>query len=448
MSQENNQNLIPQAYLTNFYNRIRKEDVPMFITVQPTRGHKRAKVVNYAEYDNDLFDEGNNNILDINTDMMNNLHESQSGDHLNDNDNNTEFDGSSNLDGTPNDGTYNLQQQQQQQQHQQHQQQHQHPNDRLLLNELPDLQEQEDQFSVLKYPKIRATFLQSKIATPYRISIPTQTLLPSSSEQKSIGPIIIPIHLNIEHAGHVIKDSFTWNINDHSISPAEFATIYCKDLDSPSNSSLHSTIVQSINDQINEWETIAATKIMTDLHVIINLTCNLENKFFEDNFQWNLNDDSMTPELFASIVVNDLGLTREFIPTISIALHEYILKIKKEWLEQQQQQQTTSSSTPIASQPNMASQLQLQIQLQNVQNYAAFGQLSGIRLDINSDYDYTSSISNLTSDLGIAWCPRLEELSTEEIQRREIEKERNLRRLKRETERIQRRGRRRLDELL
>lgn len=43
--------------------------------------------------------------------------------------------------------------------------------------------------------------------------------------------------------------------------------------------------------------------------------------------------------------------------------------------------------------------------------------------------------------------PRVEILTKEEIQKREIEKERNLRRLKRETDRLSRRGRRRLDDL-
>ena len=69
----------------------------------------------------------------------------------------------------------------------------------------------------------------------------------------------------------------------------------------------------------------------------------------------------------------------------------------------------------------------------HVPNDAAFGYLSGIRLDID--------------ELGSNWCPRVEILTKEEIQKREIEKERNLRRLKRETDRLSRRGRRRLDDL-
>ncbi|KAJ4168254.1 Chromatin structure remodeling complex protein sfh1 [Fusarium falciforme] len=61
MSHQNQ--LIPQAYISNFYNRLTNEDdgIPIFTMAQQTRQHKRAKVVNYAEYDNDLFDEFNMN---------------------------------------------------------------------------------------------------------------------------------------------------------------------------------------------------------------------------------------------------------------------------------------------------------------------------------------------------------------------------------------------------
>ena len=285
-----NQLLIPQAYLTNFHNRIRNDDVPMFVSAQPTRGHKRAKVVNYAEFDNDLFDDFTNGGstmpgIDGPTGSINDQNETgENGEHQ------------------------------------------ESAEDKLLNAALPDIQDQEEQISILKYPKIRETFLQSKVATPYRLNV-NETTSAGNNE-----PIIIPIHLDVEYSGHTIHDSFTWNINDHSITPEEFATIYCKDLDFFNATTLHSQIVSTINEQIHEYETVAAV-VVPDLHVIINLTCSLKNKLYEDNFQWNLNDNSLTPEMFASIIVSDLGLTREFIPTISYALHDYLLKVKKDWLE-------------------------------------------------------------------------------------------------------------------
>ncbi|CCH62085.1 hypothetical protein TBLA_0G01390 [Henningerozyma blattae CBS 6284] len=463
--------LLPQAYLTNFHNRIRNEDVPMLITAQPVRGHKRAKVVNYAEFDNDILNEfttnpnSNNSNSNINSNLMNNNGNSDLN-NINSNANNMNNDINMNslngfnnnligninlmnslnlninnmnmnnnlstsnsllnidnhdflldpsrnisnlnlnigdLEGTGffkdlnnNNNTDDANDQITQSNTNQLLME-----DELLKKSLPDIKDQDELINILRYPKIRATFSQSKIATPYRLDISPEL---SMNQQEQI---IIPINLNIEHGDHTIIDSFTWNVNDHSLTPEEFATIYIRDLDFSNSSSLHSQIVSSINEQIQEYETVASVMV-PDLHVIINLTCSLENKMYEDNFQWNLTDKSLSPEIFAEIVVQDLGLTREFMPLISNALHEYILKVKKEWLEGQLNQD-------------------------HVPNGAAFGYLSGLRLDID--------------ELGANWCPRVEELTQEEIQKREIEKERNLRRLKRDADRMGRRGRRRLDNL-
>lgn len=397
------QQFLPQAYLTNFHNRIRNEEVPIFVTAQPTRGHKRAKVVNYAEIDTDIFDEfanvgavsdgsNENRAFDNGVTQIHGASgeggplgtgeddESKIGLDGNAIDVNGNSTGNNNISGNNN---------------------HSNPEDIALNTALPDIQDQEDQLSILRYPKIRETFLQSKLAIPYRLDIPP----PLSVDQQE--PIMIPISLNLEHGGHTILDFFTWNINDRSITPEEFATIYCRDLDFPNSSALHAQIVSTINEQLQEYETVAAV-VVPDLQVIVNLTCSLDNRLYEDNFQWNLNDKSLSPEIFAEIIVQDLGLPREFMPAIAHAHHEYLLRVKKEWLEGHLNQD-------------------------HVPNGAAFGYLSGIRLDID--------------ELGVTWCPKVEVLTQEEIQKREIEKERNLRRLKRESDRMSRRGRRRLDDL-
>lgn len=388
------QQLLPQAYLSNFHNRIRNEQVPLFVTAQPTRGHKRAKVVNYAEFDPDIFDEFTN--MGMEEDDTGEKKESANGSGTpgmglplnagsggtngDDKDGKVNGDGGSEANGSNN---------------------HTSTEEQAFSTALPDIQEQDDRLSILRYPKIRETFLQSKIAVPYRLDIPP-TL---SADQQE--PIIIPITLSFEHGGHQINDFFSWNINDRSITPDEFATIYCRDLDFPNSTVLHSQIVSSINEQLQEYETVAAV-VVPDLQVIVNLTCSLDNRLYEDNFQWNLNDKSISPEKFAEIVVQDLGLPRDFMPAIAHAHHEYLLRVKKEWLEGHLNQE-------------------------HVPNGAAFGFLSGIRLDVD--------------ELGVRWCPKVEVLTQEEIQKREIEKERNLRRLKRESDRMHRRGRRRVDDL-
>lgn len=358
------QQLLPQAYLTNFHNRIRNEEVPLFITAQPSRGHKRSKtVVNYAEFDNDLLEEWVEDDNNENNDNEEDVKGVATGDE--------------------------------------------NPKPSANEHALPDLDSQEDPTNFLKYPKIRETFLQSKIAAPYGLNFP-EGLATGSSQ----APILIPIRLNLEQNGNKVVDFFTWNLNDQSMTPEQFAHIYCQDLDFSASSSVHGQVVSAINEQLQEYATLASV-VVPDLHVIINLTCNLDSKLYEDNFEWNLNDSSLTPEQFSSIVVQDLGLTREFTPAIAHALHESLLRVKKDWLEGHLSQD-------------------------QVANGAAFGFLSGIRLDLDA--------------LGAGWCPKVEVLSQWEIEKREIEKERNLRRLKRESAKVddrlaRRRVKRRLDDL-
>ena len=157
------QQLLPQAFLTNFHNRVRNENVPFFITAQPSRGHKRAKVVNYAEIETDLLEE---------------FVEDEAKD----------ANGKEEENGKPTATAEEL----------------------AKENALPDLESQDDPTNILKYPRIRETFLQSRIATPYKVSIS-----PQNGAQDP--PLVIPIRLNLEHNGHKIIDFFTWNLNDHSI---------------------------------------------------------------------------------------------------------------------------------------------------------------------------------------------------------------------------------------
>lgn len=109
------------------------------------------------------------------------------------------------------------------------------------------------------------------------------------------------------------------------------------------------------------------------------------------------NGPGFTPLEFARTVVQDLGLCGEFYPAIAHALYESLYRIKKDALDGH-------------------------LPPQEVENYAAFGKEAGWRVDQEM--------------LGEEWAPSVEILSQEEIEKREIERERNIRRLKRESARM------------
>lgn len=218
--------------------------------------------------------------------------------------------------------------------------------------------------------------------------------------------ILIPIRIDLEYNGNRIVDFMMWNLNESLITPEQFALVTCQDLDLPNT--FQSLISNSIKSQIEEFTNLVTIRLPKDIdiHVIIHLSCNLDKVLYEDKFEWDLTNDTVTPEMFAKYIVSDMGLSLEFLPAIAHTLYEVILKLKKDCIE---------GHLP-----------------QEIFNQSAFGYEGGVRLD--------------HEQLGLTWSPSVEELSQWEIEKREIEKERNLRRMKRESMRVEDKRRRRRHE--
>lgn len=207
--------------------------------------------------------------------------------------------------------------------------------------------------------------------------------------------VLVPLRLSLEHNNFRITDFFLWDLNEEALTPEQFALITCQDLDLPV--SFTHAIVSSIRQQLSEYAAFAQVQIPGDgLHVILHLSVNLDKQLYEDKFEWDLGSD-LTPSDFARTVVADLGLSGEFLPAIAHALYEEVLKLKKEIAE---------GHWP----PEI------------VDNMAAMGADAGWRVD--------------QTGFAETWAPSVEVLSQEEIERREIERERNIRRLKRESARM------------
>lgn len=221
-------------------------------------------------------------------------------------------------------------------------------------------------------------------------------------ELSSKEDILIPIKLSLENPNstHKLVDFFMWNINEPLITPTQFAEILCNDLDLPN--SMQSQIAESINHQIEDYQFVNSLQFSPEIGpcvVIIELSVNLNKKLYQDKFEWDLNQSIVTPEMFSHIVVSDLGLPLEFKPAISHSLHEIVTKIKKDILE--------------GSYNN---------EIHNLHLLRGLIFESGIRIATES-----SILSGNDH-----WEPMVEILTPAEIERRENEKIRNLRRLKRE----------------
>lgn len=132
---------------------------------------------------------------------------------------------------------------------------------------------------------------------------------------------------------------------------------------------------------------------------IIILNINILNKLYTDRFEWSLLYPPGVAEMFAKQTCADMGLSGEWVPAMTHAIYEAVLRLKKEACE---------SGGLVGG--------------GEIDNLALEGQEAGWRLD--------------PEGLADEWEPKLEVLSKEEIEKRETERERQMRRLRRETARF------------
>lgn len=133
---------------------------------------------------------------------------------------------------------------------------------------------------------------------------------------------------------------------------------------------------------------------------IVNLSVNLLNKLYSDRFEWSLVHPPGIAEAFARQTCADLGLGSEWVMAMAHAIYEAVLRLRKD----------------VCENGGML------LGYGELDNEAVFGGEAGWRFDPET--------------LGEGWEPKLEELSKEEIEKREGDRERQLRRARRETARF------------
>ena len=133
---------------------------------------------------------------------------------------------------------------------------------------------------------------------------------------------------------------------------------------------------------------------------IVTLNINLQKQLYTDKFEWSLLHPVGLAERFAKQTCADIGLSGEWVPAMAHAIYEAVLRLKKEACE--------------SGGPNGYGG--------EIDNMAADPCGAGWRFD--------------NEHLADEWEPKLERLSKEEMEKREGDRERQLRRMKREAARL------------
>lgn len=130
---------------------------------------------------------------------------------------------------------------------------------------------------------------------------------------------LVPIRLDIEIEGHKLRDSFTWNRNETCLTPHEFGKILCDDLELPGHHFI-APIAQSIESQLDDHPKTQVIEGSTDQRVTLKLNIHVGNVSLNDQVEWDLSEAQNSPEQFAAELCKDIGLGGEFVTAIAYSI--------------------------------------------------------------------------------------------------------------------------------
>jgi len=138
-------------------------------------------------------------------------------------------------------------------------------------------------------------------------------------ENATQSEILVPVRLDMEIEGHKLRDTFTWNKNEQTITPEQFAEVLCDDLDLPAISFVPA-IASSIRQQIDAFPTDNLLDDQMDQRVVLKLNIHVGNISLVDQFEWDMSEKDNTPEQFALKLCSELGLGGEFVTAIAYSI--------------------------------------------------------------------------------------------------------------------------------
>eukprot|EP01126_Amoeba_proteus_P032257 TRINITY_DN31498_c0_g1_i2.p1 TRINITY_DN31498_c0_g1~~TRINITY_DN31498_c0_g1_i2.p1 ORF type:complete len:210 (-),score=28.85 TRINITY_DN31498_c0_g1_i2:262-891(-) len=143
---------------------------------------------------------------------------------------------------------------------------------------------------------------------------------------------LIPITIDLVIGAWRLKDHFLWDPLDGMVTIEEFARTLCQDLQYPKI--FEKAIVGSIGDQIQiyrdnkrklqQLENIRGP-VSEQRHLItLNLAINSCYRLY-DQFEWDVSNPENSPETFARILANDLGLSRDLEVAVAHSIRTQLL---------------------------------------------------------------------------------------------------------------------------
>lgn len=155
--------------------------------------------------------------------------------------------------------------------------------------------------------------------------------------QKERSDDLVPVRLDLEIDKLRLRDTFTWNFNDHIVSPIQFAEGLIEDFHIPVDQrrtfleQIHSSMVEQIQDfhphlfieeePLDPHLPYLAYK-NDDMRILVKLNITIGRHSLVDQFEWDINNPTNSPEEFARNMAADLCLSGEFMTSIAHSIRE------------------------------------------------------------------------------------------------------------------------------
>jgi len=181
---------------------------------------------------------------------------------------------------------------------------------------------------------------------------------------------------------------------------------------------------------------------------LLGIDVQIANQHLVDTVEWDLLS-TLTPEAFANSLCSDLGLSGESSPLIAHAIYEELLRHKRDAVEWGIIGGDTEELHPLGGETRSVTPADANDrERRDKSGMSLFKDKTGLGLGV-AGFGGRAGRDSVTKgpkrQRGIwrdwseaeEWSTRLEELTPEEVERREIERERASRRLRRETSKFQ-----------
>ncbi len=246
--------------------------------------------------------------------------------------------------------------------------------------------------------------------------------LPNAMPMHGVKPSLVPIRVEFETDTLRVRDCFVWNMNESAITPEAFARTFCNDVDLPIvpwvetiAAQIRAQLEEAVDYSMFETDEEYEERREGECRVILSIDVQIGTYHLSDHIEWDLLSP-LTPEAFTTQLCGELGLSGEAHPLIAHAIHEELTRHKKDAVEW------------------------------GVLGPSSEKDRAGVMKDRTGLGGWSGRGGRAPQVLKSVWrdwvdanefATRWEELTPEEVERREVERERATRRLRRETSKFQ-----------